>query len=181
VGGLLYQQLRSRCEDTIWSLTIPSPFGLEPFRECLEQRRGQPVRLIPTKATTECSGLWVGTPDMDYIFYERSATPLHQLHIVAHEAGHMFFGHKGQSISDEEFSRLLFPDLPPELVTSMLGRSAYTDTQEREAETFATLLLNHVMQLPPRADLPPDKTVLLRRLEDAFTAHPSQQPRRKRP
>ncbi|MBO0802102.1 MAG: ImmA/IrrE family metallo-endopeptidase [Nocardiopsaceae bacterium] len=167
------RQPRSRCETTIQALTIPVPLGLEPFRECLERHRGRPVDLIPTTTANGCSGLWIGTRDADYIFYERDTTPLHQLHIVAHEAGHMLLGHAGTPIGTEQLARLLFPDLPAALVQSALGRSAYTDAEEHEAETFASLLLGPAAHHPPTPpNLPPGTAAFLDRLEDAFTAHP---------
>jgi hypothetical protein len=169
VSGVLDRQLRSRCLELIKSLPIPRPFDLERFRENLERHRGRPLLMIPAKTPPDCSGLWIGTRDADYILYERATTSLHQWHIVAHESGHMLLGHGGIPIADEEFARLLFPDLDPELVRSTLARSAYTDAKEREAETFATLLLHQVtVQQPP--GLPPGQEQLLSRVEGAFTA-----------
>jgi hypothetical protein len=167
---MLDQHLRSHCKTIINTMPIPSPFGLEKFRANTERHRGRPLLLIPTNTTADCSGLWIGTTEGDYIFYERNTTPLHQWHIVGHEIGHMLFGHRGTPISDDEFARLLFPNLDPDLVQSALARSAYTDTEEEEAETFATLLLDHIHRLPHPPDLPPGKAEVLTRLEGAFTA-----------
>jgi hypothetical protein len=169
VGGLHDDELRSRCHQTILALSIPSPFGLEPFRECLERHRGRPVELILRAMPTGCSGLWLGDDgDADYILCERRTTPLHQLHIVSHETGHMLFGHRGSAVSTE-FARLLFPGLNPEFVQAFLARSVYTEEEEQEAETFASLLLEYAARLPPASGLAPDQAALLGKLEGAFT------------
>lgn len=107
--------------------------------------------------------------DADCIFYEQDTTQLHQLHIIGHESGHMLFGHRGLPISEGEFAHLLFPDLAPELTSSFLARSAYTDTEEEEAETFASLLLDHIKPAPRAPHLPPHQADLLHRVEGAFT------------
>jgi hypothetical protein len=150
----------------------PAPFSLELFRQGLERRRSRPLRLIPARTAPDCSGLWTGTTDADCIFYAQDTTPLHQWHIVGHEAGHMLFGHKGTPVDGDEFTRLMFPNLDPALVRLTLARSACTGTEEQEAETFASLLLERI-RFPPRAPgLPPAQATLLSRAEAAFTLAP---------
>ena len=166
---MLDQPLRQRCLDMIKALPVPDPFDLEQFRVNLEHQRHRTLKLIPTQTKPDCSGVWIAMSDADCIFYERDTTQLHQLHIIGHESGHMIFGHRGLPISDSEFARLLFPDLPPELVSSFLARSAYTDTEEEEAETFASLLLDHIKPAPPPPQLPASQAALLHRVEGAFT------------
>jgi hypothetical protein len=46
---------------------------------------------------------------------------------------------------------LLLPALDPEMIRTMLGRTAYADQQEWEAETFASLLMTHVFRRSRRA------------------------------
>jgi hypothetical protein len=51
----------------------------------------------------------------------------------------------------------------------MLARSAYTDLEEQEAETFASLLLDHIKAPPPPAPpMRPEQAELLLRVEHAF-------------
>ena len=49
---------------------------------------------------------------------------------------------------EEEVAALasLLPALDPEMIRVMLGRTAYADQQEWEAETFASLLMTHIVQ-----------------------------------
>jgi hypothetical protein len=163
------QRFRSRCLSLIGSLPIPEPFTLERFREGLERHRGRRLMLVPTPTATNCSGVWVGTEEADYIFYARDTTLLHQWHIVAHETGHMVLGHQGAPIRDDEFARMLFPHLSPDLVRSALARAGYSDPEEREAETFASLLLDRVSAPVPAPGLAPGQAQLLSRIEGAFT------------
>jgi hypothetical protein len=51
------------------------------------------------------------------------------------------------------FARLL-PDLDPDLVERMLGRTSYTDPQEQEAEMVASLLLARRGRHMPAAPTP---------------------------
>jgi hypothetical protein len=104
----------------------------------LEDHRGRPLLLMPGATATGCSGMWIGTDAADYIFYAPDTTPVHQRHIVAHEIGHMAFGHQGSRADGDELARLLFPDLSPALVRSfltrsVLARSVYSGNEEREA------------------------------------------------
>lgn len=154
------QQLVQRCAAKIKSLPVPDPFDLEQFRINLEERRRRVLRLIPVQTSPACSGLWIPLPDSDCIFYERDTTRLHQLHIIAHETGHMVFGHRGERLGDGELAGLLFPHLDPDMVRSALARSGYTDCEEQEAETFASLLLDRIT-IPGADGLTPEKAGLL--------------------
>jgi hypothetical protein len=175
---MLNQQLRSRCLDMIKALPVPAPFDLERFRANIERHRGRRLRLhaIPTKP--DCSGLWIATRDADHIYYASDTTPLHQWHIIGHEAGHMLFGHQGASSGEEDLARLLFPSLDPAMVRAILARSAYTDTEEEEAETFASVLLERARQPRRRPSLPPAQAELLSRVEGAFGTSPRGDARR---
>jgi hypothetical protein len=164
---MLDQHLRLHCQETINSLPIPRPFDLESFRQALEHHRNRPLSFIPSRTTPECSGVWLVVQDADYIFYERDTTTLHQWHIIGHETGHMIFGHQQPLSDDDQLTRLLFPDLSPDLVRSMLQRSAYSCAEEREAETFASLLLERIASdfQPPA---PEETAAALYRVEGAF-------------
>jgi hypothetical protein len=152
----------------IASLPVPEPFDLERFRVSLERHRGRPLLLLPAAIAADCSGMWAGTEEADFIFYAQDTTPVHQRHIVAHEIGHMAFDHRGTKVDGDQLARLLFPDLSPALVRSSLARSAYSDDEECEAETFASVLLGRARARPGASGLRPGEAELLQRIEGAF-------------
>ncbi|TDD91845.1 hypothetical protein [Actinomadura rubrisoli] len=123
------------------ALDVPEPFDLDGFCHRLGQQRNRPIRLLPltTGVGTPC-GIWVSAAEADYIFHEQGTSILHQQHIVLHEIGHMLLEHgSGPGPAGGRYASLL-PDLDPELITTMLGRTAYDCVQELEAETFADLM-----------------------------------------
>jgi hypothetical protein len=81
----------------------------------------------------------------------------------------MSFDHQGTKIDGDELARLLFPNLGPALVRSSLARTAYSDAEEREAETFASVLLGRARNRPAGPGLQPAEAELLQRVEGAFT------------
>ncbi|MBQ1076771.1 hypothetical protein KBX06_27005 [Micromonospora sp. C31] len=86
----------------------------------------------------------VPTGEFDAIFFEQDTSPLHQLLIIGHEVGHLLAGHRATEVLDADASRLLLPDLDPQLVQRSLGRSNYAAAEEREAEMIGSLLLRRV-------------------------------------
>ncbi|SRR5216683_1474488 len=164
------RELRRRCAEKIRMLRVPRPFDLAKFRTELERVRRRAVELVPTttRPNAPC-GLWISMAGADYIFYDDGTEPLHQLHIICHEAGHMLFGHHGSPWNGGEITRLLMPSLDPALVHSMLGRTAYTDAEEREAETFASMILERIIPPPrPRPPMAPEAAEVLDRVESVF-------------
>lgn len=135
------RQLRGTCESLLNSLCLPRAFDTRAFLDSLAQRRGRPIIVQPFPGTgglgTPC-GVWFATEEADYICYEPDTSPLHQGQIIFHECGHILFDHRvGIDLSEAE--RLL-PDLGPSLIKRALARTAYTNSQEREAEMLASLL-----------------------------------------
>ena len=63
--------------------------------------------------------------------------------------------------------RLLAPDVDPALVRLILGRSAYTTSEEQEAETVASLILGQAFPAPVPA-MGTGTAAVLCRLERAW-------------
>jgi hypothetical protein len=141
-------QFLLRCKAIVNSLPIPHPFDADAFRAALEIRRNR--RLILTAATlpSGCTGLWAASQSADYIFYGQRATPPEQLRVISHEIGHMTLGHRGTQVPASEFARLLFPHLDPHKVAAALALvpivARYSETEETEAETFASVFLERI-------------------------------------
>lgn len=126
-------------------LAIPVPWDRNVFIENLGQMRGRAIRLVPADtaelADSPC-GIWLACDDEDVILHETGTTDYHIDQIVGHEIGHILLGH-GRSAGhpcDAAVCQAL-PDLDPDTVRAVLGRSNYAGDQERDAEMFASLLL----------------------------------------
>lgn len=168
------RELYRRCLAKIKTLDIPEPFSLDEFCTRLKRQRDRPVRLVPIVARLDSPcGLWVGLADADYIFYERATTPLHRRHIILHEIGHLLFDHRGGPWLDDDLTRLLMPDLDPALIRAMLGRTIYTEIEELEAETVASLILERASEpAPPLPHLEPALAAVISRVESTFGPTP---------
>src|SRR5689334_12997234 len=133
--------IRRRCEARLRGLDLPSPFDAGAFCRSLAARRARPIALHPFHSLAGPCGLWVATPTTDFIFYEQATTPLHQQHIILHEASHLLCGHTATRPREDERLRFLLPDLDEELVRSVLRRATYSAEDEQEAELLASLIV----------------------------------------
>jgi hypothetical protein len=131
-------------------LPIPVPWDRDVFINNLSELRGRPIRLIPTDtaalADSPC-GLWLARDDEDLILHAIGTSDYHIDQIVGHEIGHMLLGHGRGCASgadkahERELCRQILPDIDPETVRAVLGRTNYGSDQERDAEMFASLLM----------------------------------------
>lgn len=122
-------------------IRLPDPFDLEEFLQVVAADRGRPIKVLPLAGeqlpTVPC-GLWIAGETADWVLVEDSTSPLHRDHIVLHEVAHMICGHT----TNLDHPSLLLPHLDPERVRVVLGRTSYSNAQEREAEALASLLLS---------------------------------------
>lgn len=159
--------LRRRCQERLSELALPARFDASGLCQTLAQRRGRPIVLRPVTSRAGPCGVWVASPSADFIFYEQDTSPLHQQHIILHEASHLLCDHYAAPVAESELRRLLFPDLHPTMVHSVLRRTTYSAEEEQEAEVLASLLLERISADSPPASWPPDPeaAALLARLE----------------
>jgi hypothetical protein len=135
-------------------------FTLPHFIQYLEKQRGHPIFVNEfTFIDVGNHAAWIGLGHADYIFYDAETHPVHQVHSILHECGHMVLGHTGEDLkallSDELLQAL------HELTAPLRGRLRATypwdDPQEREAEAFVRflqreiLVANRLEQLTKRA------------------------------
>ncbi|WP_344659843.1 hypothetical protein [Catenulispora subtropica] len=139
-------ELWRRCRAVVDRLELPDPFDAESFIASLAEQRGRPIELIPLpfRPDRPC-GLLVTTLRADVIIYSSDTTAMHRRHILLHEAAHLLRGHDGGAASAIGPSVLL-PHLSPALIKSVLGRTVYSEPQEREAELIASLIHHRVAQ-----------------------------------
>ena len=144
-------------------LDLPDPFDAEGFIAALARKRGRPIELIgvPARPDRPC-GLLVTTARTDLIIYSSDTSTVHRRHILLHEAAHLVCEHDAAGPGPGGGLSTLLPHLSPSLIRSVLGRTVYTEPQEREAELIATMIHHRVARgrtsparplLPrPRAD-----------------------------
>lgn len=141
-------QLWDRCRSTVEQLDLPEPFDAEAFIAMLARERGRRIGLLPITARPDVPcGLVVTMRNADWIVYCCDTNGLHRQHIQLHEAAHILCGHTergGDGTAMAAAARALMPHLPAELVRSVLGRTVYSEPDEREAELVASLILQRV-------------------------------------
>lgn len=147
------KELRRWCADIVRDLEIPERADVNGLCDMLEDLRGRRISLLqapmPTGPGRPC-GLWVATDDEDFILYQEFTTQAHQEHIIRHELGHMLCGHEAAPVMADEAVQLLMPSLNPDLVRSVLGRTQYSNSEEKAAELVASLMPVHADQGGPR-------------------------------
>jgi hypothetical protein len=154
---MLRASARGRHAAVLRELQMPVPFDLGQFVAGVERQRRRPIRLRPFISGPGCPcGLWIGTAEADYIYHEAGTTPFHATHIALHEIAHMLLGHE-HSAAWEQLIKLLAPDVDQALIKLILGRSAYTSTEERDAESLASLNLSSTTRRHRHAEYRPPK------------------------
>ena len=122
-------------------------FTLPHFIQYLIQRRGRLIFVEEFSFSDEVHAAWIALGDVDYILYSAATHPVHQIHNILHECGHMVLNHTGKDLKS-----LLSPALlqsARELTASVQGRlhtiNPADDLQELEAEAFVRLLQREIL------------------------------------
>ncbi|MDM4723333.1 ImmA/IrrE family metallo-endopeptidase [Micromonospora sp. WMMA1363] len=122
---------------------LPTPLTVQGVVSALEtarDRRIQVVAMTIDEPTGPC-GLWVATPETDYVLYSREASPVLQVQTILHELMHIALKHTGRTLLSGVDR--LSGSLNPTEAQVLLARStsAFVDErQERDAELLATYL-----------------------------------------
>lgn len=131
-------------------MPIPVPWDRDQFIARVSEMRGRPIHLVPVDTASLIDspcGLWLRRDADDLLLYAEGTSNYHIDQIVCHEVGHMVLGHsqmlsyRANRDDTEQLCHDLMPDLDPETVRAVLARGEYSDKQEQEAETFASLLM----------------------------------------
>jgi len=142
--------VRARCARLLADLGIDGPTSAKELADQLSRQRDRPIRLVAHPRLGEMSGFWIGTDDADTVFYDDALTGLHLEHVIAHELAHIAFGHGHDEVLAPDVLAALFPLLDPAKVRRTLARKEYSEAEEREAEVFASMLLQ--LSADPAAD-----------------------------
>jgi hypothetical protein len=133
------------------TLPVPVPWERAAFIDGVAQLRGRPIRVVPTvdKLAMSACGLWMKRDSDDIIIHEAGTSEYHIDQIVCHEIGHMVLEHDGgartaasPNVGDQP--KMIFATalagFDPSTGT-ILGRTAYDDDRERDAEMFASIVM----------------------------------------
>jgi hypothetical protein len=140
------RRLLAACDRIINLVPLPVPFKISHYMRALEEYRGRPIRLkhLDFVAAIDPShpyGWWWACEDEDRFYLRSDLSPLHQKLVFLHEAGHMQHGHDRGAGPIEAVIDALFSG--PE------GRlPMYTGEQEREAEVFASRVMEKAVISP---------------------------------
>ncbi|MEU9039301.1 hypothetical protein AB0D45_30955 [Streptomyces sp. NPDC048352] len=171
--------------------------GIDELHAYLSGQRGRPIHLIPTAfPERHLFGIWLKTDDFDIIAFEKAASASHKEHIIAHELAHIAFDHNGSVQLDQlgagagpggagrtgaaagaGDAGALFADVDPDAVRGVLMRSRYSDDEEQEAETMASLILARATKrwTEPAWGVPAEAAEIVARIESGL-GRPDQGP-----
>lgn len=117
-------RLRKRAVELIKKLGLTGSFDAFEFAKRLQEKLGYEIKLQPLLMPPGLFGLWSLIKNCHVILYRANTSWLHQQQIILHECGHICLGHH-----------------PGDIKKFLKREAVYSNPQEEEAETFATLLL----------------------------------------
>lgn len=132
---------------------LPPDGDLQGLLASLSEARGRPLVLVRRElAPGGPSGAWLALPDKDYIVVTADAAPSREAAIICHEIGHIVLGHTGTPLPAD--ASAIAPAVAPHIAARFLGRHGYAADQERDAESFGTLLaVEHARLLARPTDM----------------------------
>lgn len=147
---------------------MPEPFNLHAFLRGVSKARGKPIVLLPFPLPAAApSGVCVSRDNADYIVVDAAASKPQQVHIALHEVSHILLGHKLDVVDtlDELFAHLNMAALNGRQV---YARTTYSNVEELEAETLASLLGQRAGLWQSTPPTPPSEDPVIRRMSAAF-------------
>ncbi len=144
------KDIREKTEAIIEELDFDySSFTIQRFVTFIEDYIGRKIELIPWTMPKKIFGAWISDQDLstEFIFFDENAPPMHRIHILLHELGHLIRDHKTLHLDIAHIGGLIAKGEGSEdLITSALMRSDQTNTEEVEAELFAILTQQLILQ-----------------------------------
>lgn len=121
---LTRNELRKKARELLKELHLAGGFNCSEFVEELRRRRDYKIKLEPISMPPGYFGFWSLVGDCHVILYRANTSWFHQQQIVFHECGHILLDHH-----------------PGDLKKFLQRKAIYSEPEEREAEIFATVLL----------------------------------------
>ncbi|MCX4677690.1 ImmA/IrrE family metallo-endopeptidase [Streptomyces sp. NBC_01433] len=139
------------CRSFVRSLNLPRVKSVREMRGFIEELISEPIIITPGKTTggsTPC-GMVIKSGGINYIGYDPDTSPAHQDFIIGHEYGHLLKGHRGIATAVTPDNGIILGDIETDLWATVLGRTNYSETIEREAEGIGSFLQAHVITSRP--------------------------------
>jgi hypothetical protein len=123
-------------------------FTMESFVAQIEAQLKRRIYFIGWQMPPGFFGVWLSDAEkpLEYIFYDQSAPPLHQVHIQLHELAHVLCGHTTVKLTGQDIARLLQGKLDWSQLNQALRRSVDQVVEDEEAEVMATLIQEQVIR-----------------------------------
>jgi len=125
-----------------------SRFTIPHFIAHLETLRQREIILNGVAFDGRLHGLWVGAETADYVFFDSRTHPVHRVHHILHEVGHMVLGHRLHDLAaflSPELVAQLRAALSPALHGHCRRWDPHDTPDEREAELFVRLLQQKIL------------------------------------
>ena len=145
------------------TLPVPAPWDRAAFIDGVAVLRGRPIRVVPTvdKLGMSACGLWMKRDSDDIIIHEAGTSDYHIDQIVCHEIGHMVLEHdggphKGADPNGGDQPKMIFATALVGFDPSagvVLGRTAFDDDRERDAELFASIVMLAAAEGPDQTSM----------------------------
>lgn len=126
-----------------------SNFTMDGFVSWLQERTAREIEFIFWEMPPGLFGVWLSGPELgtEYIFVDKSAAPLHKVHIQLHELSHIICGHTTITLNKSSLQKLLIDFAENDHSSySALFRSFSNEQQEQEAELLAALIQQRVIR-----------------------------------
>ncbi len=125
-----------------------SRFTIPHFIAHLESLRQREIILNGVAFEGRLHGLWVRAETADYVFFDSRTHPVHRVHHILHEVGHMVLGHRLHDLAaflPPELVAQLRAVISPELHGHCRRWDLHDTPDEREAELFVRLLQREIL------------------------------------
>ncbi len=126
-----------------------SKFTMDSFVAWVQERTGRAIHFIPWDTPPGMFGVWISDADepVEHVFIDKSASPLHRVHIQLHELSHIICGHPTARLTKVEMQNMLLEALQkPAVLNEVLLRAPAKKELEQEAEMLAALIQYQVIE-----------------------------------
>jgi hypothetical protein len=125
-----------------------SQFTMDSFVAWIQRLKAREIRFIPWDMPPGLFGVWMSDADepVEHLFIDKSASPLHKVHIQLHELSHIICAHPTARLTKVQMQDLLLRAAEdPSVLQEVLLRAPATKELEQEAEILAALIQHQVI------------------------------------